>query len=52
MDELKEFAIGLTGRTEIVMQWAANKEVNHTGTVGVDTTYCVIKNGYLKFLKT
>ncbi|MFC4024848.1 ATP-binding cassette domain-containing protein [Oceanobacillus longus] len=51
MDELKEYAIGLTGRTEIVMQWAANKEVIHTRTVGVDTTYCVIKNDFFQLDK-
>jgi len=47
MEELKEYAVGLSGRTEIMMQWTANKEVIHYKQIGKDTTYAVIKKSYL-----
>lgn len=46
MDALKDYAIGVSGRTEIVMQWMANKEVIHTEQVGSNTTYAIVKNDY------
>ena len=47
MDELKEYAVGLTGRTEIIEQWTANKEVIYSRQIGKDTTYCVAKRDYI-----
>ncbi|WP_087974401.1 ATP-binding cassette domain-containing protein [Oceanobacillus rekensis] len=44
MDELKEYAVGLSGRTEVIMQWTSNLEVLHTKQVGENTTYSVVKN--------
>ncbi|MFA1819326.1 ATP-binding cassette domain-containing protein [Virgibacillus oceani] len=46
MDELKEYAVGISGRTEVVMQWMANKEVIHSEQVGNNTTYAMVKNDY------
>ncbi|RKQ33281.1 ATP-binding cassette domain-containing protein [Oceanobacillus halophilus] len=43
IDELKDYAVGLTGRTEMVRQWIANKEVFHTNNIGAGTTYAVVK---------
>ncbi|MEC5425474.1 ABC transporter ATP-binding protein [Virgibacillus sp. C22-A2] len=48
MDDLKEYAVGLTGRTEIVRQWAMNKEVLYTQEIDLNSTYVVIKNGYFE----
>ncbi|RDW21267.1 ATP-binding cassette domain-containing protein [Oceanobacillus chungangensis] len=47
MDELKEYAVGLTGRTEIVLQWTANQELIHTRQIGEDLTYTVVKHANL-----
>lgn len=46
MDELKEYAVGISGRTEVVMQWMANKEVIHNEQVGNNATYAIVKNDY------
>ncbi|MBY7142132.1 ABC transporter ATP-binding protein [Virgibacillus sp. NKC19-3] len=43
MDELKEYAVGLAGRTEIVRQWARGKEVLFAKEIGVNTSYVVVK---------
>jgi ABC-2 type transport system ATP-binding protein len=51
MDELKEYALGLTGRTEMVIQWTANHEVIHTRQIGNDLTYSVVKNANLQLDK-
>lgn len=43
MDELKEYAVGLTGRTEIVRQWIRDEEVLYTKEIGLNTSYVVVK---------
>lgn len=47
MDELKQYAVGLTGRTEIILQWTHDKEVIFKESIGNDTTYIVVRNDYL-----
>jgi len=49
MEELKEYAVGVSGRTEVVMQWMANKEVIYSEQVGNNTTYAMVKNDYFSF---
>lgn len=44
IDDVKNYAIGLTGRTEIVRQWVKNKQIIHMENVGVNSSYVVIKN--------
>lgn len=46
MDELKEYAIGLTGRTELILQWTHDKKVIYTKDIGNNTTYVVVKNDH------
>ncbi|RLL41991.1 ABC transporter ATP-binding protein [Oceanobacillus piezotolerans] len=43
MDELKEYGIGVTGRTEMVRQWIHNKKVIYVKEVGKNATYAVLK---------
>lgn len=45
IDELKEYAVGLTGRTEIVRQWVRDEEVLFTKEIGINTSYVVVKQG-------
>lgn len=47
MDELKQYAVGLTGRTEIMLQWTHDKEVIFKESIGNDTTYMVVRNDFL-----
>lgn len=44
IDELKEYAIGLTGRPEIVEQWIYDKEVLYSNQINQTTSYVVVKN--------
>jgi ABC-2 type transport system ATP-binding protein len=46
MDELKTYAVGLTGRTEIILQWTYHKDVIYQKNMDHDTTYVVVKNDY------
>ncbi|GAB3800818.1 ATP-binding cassette domain-containing protein [Virgibacillus kimchii] len=46
MEALKQYAVGISGRTEVVMQWIANKEVIHHEQVGSNSTYAIVKNDY------
>lgn len=45
MDELKEYAQGITGRTEILLPLLANEEVIYQTQVGENSTYAVVKTG-------
>lgn len=42
VDDLKEYAKGISGRTEILMPLLANQEVLHQAQVGNNTTYAVV----------
>jgi ABC-2 type transport system ATP-binding protein len=42
--ELKEWAIGIQGLTEIVNEWTENKEVIYSKNIGLDRTYAVVRN--------
>ncbi|MBY6038210.1 ABC transporter ATP-binding protein [Fictibacillus nanhaiensis] len=42
--ELKEYAIGITGKTDRINQWLSNRERIFTHEIGNDDSYVVIKN--------
>lgn len=44
MEALKEYAIGLSGKTAILIQWVRNKEIFHTQKSCIDDSYVVIRN--------
>lgn len=44
--ELKEWAIGLQGKTEIVNEWTKDREVLHSKSIGPDNTYVVIRKDF------
>ncbi|MFD2044182.1 ATP-binding cassette domain-containing protein [Ornithinibacillus salinisoli] len=46
IDELKEYAVGLSGKSAIVRQWISNKEVIYSQNVGFDNSYVVVKNDF------
>lgn len=46
IEDLQEYALGLTGKTAIVEQWVANKEVLFTNHIGEDRSYVVVKNDF------
>jgi len=43
MDELKEFAVGLTGRSEVLLQWLRGKTILHQQNAGPNELYAVVK---------
>ncbi|MUK89393.1 ATP-binding cassette domain-containing protein [Ornithinibacillus sp. L9] len=46
IDDLKEYAIGLRGKSAIVRQWLNDKEVIHSQSIGTDRSYVVVKNDF------
>ncbi|WP_164670784.1 ATP-binding cassette domain-containing protein [Virgibacillus doumboii] len=48
MDELKEYAVGLSGSTAKVNLWIGDKEVLYKNTAGADSTYVIVKNDFLQ----
>ncbi|PAQ13914.1 ABC transporter [Bacillaceae bacterium SAOS 7] len=44
MTDLKEWAIGVTGKSADVMEWIKDKEVIHQQSVGIDRQYVVLRN--------
>lgn len=44
IDDVKEYAIGIIGKTAIVQQWAGDKEVIFNQQVSEDDSYIVLKN--------
>lgn len=44
IEEMQEYALGLTGKTAVIKQWAANKEVIFTSQAGEDQSYVVVRN--------
>src|SRR5690625_1200725 len=46
IEDLQEYGLGLTGKTAIVKQWTANKEVLFTNRIGEDNSYVVVKNDF------
>ncbi|WP_368653870.1 ATP-binding cassette domain-containing protein [Ornithinibacillus sp. 4-3] len=46
VEDLKEYAVGLTGRTEVVQQWMYDKEVLYKNQISPDYTYVVVKNNF------
>src|SRR5699024_4202083 len=46
IEEMQEYALGLTGKTAIVEQWIANKEVLFTSRIGEDNSYVVVRNDF------
>ncbi|SET00977.1 ABC-2 type transport system ATP-binding protein [Oceanobacillus limi] len=46
IDDLKEYAVGLTGQSAIVRQWIGGKEVLYSQELGMDQSYVVVKNNF------
>ena len=46
MEELKEWAIGLKGKTDSVLSWTNEKDILYKNHIGMDTMYAVVKNDY------
>lgn len=44
MDDLREYAIGITGNVEKLTNWSQGKEIFHEEKVGVDDLYIVTRN--------
>jgi ABC-2 type transport system ATP-binding protein len=44
VENLKEYAIGISGKAAAVSEWIENKEPIFTQSIGVDGSYAVIKN--------
>lgn len=45
-DELKEYAVGLTGKSAIAEQWVRDKDVLYSERIGSDNSYVVVKNNF------
>ena len=44
--DLKEWAIGLQGKTTVMDEWTQNKEVIYTKSIGLDQSYVVVRNHF------
>jgi ABC-2 type transport system ATP-binding protein len=44
VENLKEYAIGVNGKKEVVEEWIANREVIFTQSIGIGGSYVVIEN--------
>lgn len=44
MDDFRDYAIGLTGASAVLMKWAQSKEVIYSEPIGLDDAYVVLKN--------
>lgn len=48
VEELKQFAIGLSGKKIIVDEWTRGKEIIYEKVVGAESAYVVVHNDYMK----
>lgn len=46
IDDLKEYAVGLTGKSAVVEQWVYDKKVLHSERIGTNNSYIVVKNDF------
>jgi ABC-2 type transport system ATP-binding protein len=46
ISDLKEWAIGLQGRADLIRQWTRDREVVHMESRGVNYSYAVVRNDY------
>ena len=46
VDILKEWAIGLQGKTTVIDEWTQNTEVIYTKSIGIDQSYVVVRNHF------
>lgn len=44
--DLKEYALGLQGPEAIIRNWTQSREVLYTKTLGIDSTYAVVKHDF------
>ncbi|ETI68623.1 ABC transporter ATP-binding protein [Neobacillus vireti] len=44
--DLKEWAIGLQGKTSVINEWTRNKEVIYTKSIGLDQSYVAVRNDF------
>jgi len=47
IEEVQEYALGLTGKTAVIKQWVANKEVIFIRQAGEEQSYVVVRNDYI-----
>lgn len=48
VEELKQFAIGLSGKKIVVDEWTRGKEIIYEKVVGAESAYVVVHNDYMK----
>lgn len=46
IDDLKEYAIGLTGKSAIVERWIHHKDALYVEQIGTDHSYAVVRNNF------
>lgn len=46
VEDLKEYAVGLTGPSEEIKNWTRDREVLHTKTIGNNHSYTVVTNAF------
>ncbi len=51
VSDIKEFAIGVQGKTSVLDAWLGDKEVLYRKTIGTEVTYAVIENRYTEKIK-
>ncbi|MEH7352285.1 ABC transporter ATP-binding protein [Neobacillus drentensis] len=44
--DLKEWAIGIQGKTTVINEWTQNTEVIYTKSIGIDQSYVVVRNHF------
>ena len=47
IEQLKEWAVGVKGKTDAVLAWTNEKDILYKNHIGKDTMYAVVKNDYL-----
>jgi ABC-2 type transport system ATP-binding protein len=47
--DLKEYAIGINGKEDIVMEIVRNREILHQKRIGIDGVYVVVENNFTEF---
>lgn len=51
VSDVKEYAIGVQGKTSVLTDWLEDKEVLYRKTIGTEITYVVIENKYTEKIK-
>ncbi|MEH7073088.1 ABC transporter ATP-binding protein [Neobacillus drentensis] len=46
VEDFKEWAIGIQGKSSIVQEWTKDREIIHTKNIGTDQSYVVVRNQF------